>query len=234
MIGYYVYFFYDNDQNLLYIGKTISLINRMKQHFSPELLKVEEWKNIVNKQDVKLYKCNNVCDLDIYETYFINKYHPKYNQDKKFNCSSSFELPYLVPISYIVEDARERGTFKDYCLRYLENSEQRESIGRRYPLIKEAYEVLGAEKIKALSRDSFKIKRELENLGSTELIESEIKRTFTEGFYLPKDTKIILQDIYDGLGIVKNAKATDIEKVLNVKPQSKKFNGKVIKGYFVK
>ena len=234
MKGYFVYFFYDHSNTLLYIGKSIRLLNRMRQHFSLELLIIEEWKNKVDKKNVKLYQCNNICDLDIYETYFINKYSPIYNQDKKFNCSSTFELPYLEPINYVIESTREPGNFKDYCLRYIDCPEQRESIGKRYPLIKEAYEVLGVDRIKALGRNSFKIKKELEILDIQELIESEIKKIFTEGFYLPSDTKVILQQIYDNLGVIKKAKATDIEKIFNVKLQSKKSNGKVVKGYFIK
>ena len=95
----FIYFFYDSNDTLLYIGKTSNLINRLRCHFSPEIIKLEPWKQLVDKDRIILYKCKTSTDLDIYETYFINKYNPQYNKDKVFNDTLSFELPELEPIS---------------------------------------------------------------------------------------------------------------------------------------
>jgi Nuclease subunit of the excinuclease complex len=96
--SFYVYFFYDSKDRLLYIGKTTSVRARMKQHFSRLCVENEPWKNLVDKDKITLYKCNNPTDLDIYEVFFINKYKPLYNKDRVFGYTPSFELPELTPI----------------------------------------------------------------------------------------------------------------------------------------
>lgn len=97
-ISRYIYFLYDYNDNLLYIGKTVNLIQRLKCHFNKLGLKLQPWKQDVDKDKIVIYRCNNDTDLDMYETYFINKYKPKYNLEKVFLCTSSFDLPYLEPI----------------------------------------------------------------------------------------------------------------------------------------
>jgi hypothetical protein len=63
------------------------------------MIEKEPWKNEVDTDNIIIYTCLNECDMDIYETYFINKYRPKHNKDKVFETTSSFELPYLEPVS---------------------------------------------------------------------------------------------------------------------------------------
>ena len=58
----------------------------------------EPWKTLVDKDKTTLYRCENPTDLEIYETYFINKYKPLYNIEKVYNYKSSFKLPKLKPI----------------------------------------------------------------------------------------------------------------------------------------
>ena len=93
----YIYFFYDSDKNLLYIGKSTSLLNRLETHLSKDSAKQNPWKASIDKKNVVVYKCNNSTDLDLYETYFINKYKPLHNRDKVYGQVSSFEFPYLEP-----------------------------------------------------------------------------------------------------------------------------------------
>lgn len=100
MKGCFVYFFYDQNNTLLYIGKTTNLRNRFEQHFSKQIVDAEPWKKNVDSKKIILLSCITECDLDIYETYFINKYIPLYNKDKIFSSSLSFELPYLEPTTY--------------------------------------------------------------------------------------------------------------------------------------
>lgn len=93
----YVYFFYDSYKNLLYVGKSTSLLNRLERHLSKDSTKQHPWKSNIDKKNIVVYKCNNSTDLDLYETYFINKYKPLHNIDKVYGQFSSFELPYLEP-----------------------------------------------------------------------------------------------------------------------------------------
>lgn len=97
---YFVYFLYDSSKNLLYVGKTNNIGRRFTQHFSKENIAKESWKKEVDFTKITLVVCENRCDLDIYETYFINKYTPRHNKEKVFSTKLSFELPYLEPTTY--------------------------------------------------------------------------------------------------------------------------------------
>ena len=87
---YYIYKMFDNDNNLLYIGKTHNLYGRMNAHFSIETIKKQPWKQEVYKTEViELY---NQYDIDIVEIYLIGKEKPKYNIDRVYeNTSPSFD-----------------------------------------------------------------------------------------------------------------------------------------------
>ena len=93
---HYVYFLYNDDDELLYIGKTSNLRERLSCYFSKS--KKIGWKKEINPDSLILFKCSTLTDLDIYETYFINKYKPRMNRGKVFSEKLSFELPYLEPI----------------------------------------------------------------------------------------------------------------------------------------
>lgn len=95
---FHIYFFYDSEDNLLYIGKSNCFKMRMKQHFSKATIEKEPWKTEVDKNKIVLFRCENPTDLELYETYFINKYKPKYNVEKVYSYESSFDLPKLEAI----------------------------------------------------------------------------------------------------------------------------------------
>ena len=100
---YYIYKMYDNDNNLLYIGKTHNLYARMNAHFSTETLKKQPWKQEVYKVEViELY---NQYDIDIVEIYLIGKEKPKYNLDKVYeNTSPSFDILYKIKNKFIINN----------------------------------------------------------------------------------------------------------------------------------
>lgn len=97
----HIYFFYDTNKNLLYVGKTTALPKRMSAHFSPNTVENEPWKRSVDQNTIVTFRCTTQTDLDIYETYFINKYKPLYNKDKVFYDLPTFELPELKSHIYV-------------------------------------------------------------------------------------------------------------------------------------
>ena len=111
MKGDFVYFFYDYSNTLLYVGKTSNITERMRQHLSPKNILGQPWKESLNKKNIILYKCENPTDLDIYETYFINKYKPNYNRDKCYKYQPSFDLPYLEPINPFIKAIENTNLF---------------------------------------------------------------------------------------------------------------------------
>ncbi|MBI6874652.1 GIY-YIG nuclease family protein [Clostridium aciditolerans] len=71
---YWVYKIFDKNMVLLYVGKTADFLNRPKAHYN------DPWGNEID--EIILAKCKSKTDMDIYETYYINKLKPKYNRAK--------------------------------------------------------------------------------------------------------------------------------------------------------
>lgn len=70
MNKYYVYKYIVNNE-IVYIGKSTDLKNRIKQHKSDKL------KNL--KANIYYFECPNNTAMDSWEYNLINKYHPKFN-----------------------------------------------------------------------------------------------------------------------------------------------------------
>ena len=68
---YCVYFYYANDDTLLYIGKSLNVGMRWIGH-------QEEWKSEVAKIGVREYP--DRAAMDVFEHYYITKCKPKYNK----------------------------------------------------------------------------------------------------------------------------------------------------------
>ena len=76
----YVYRFIDTTGKVIYIGKSINIHNRMKQHFRGGHLPLECYKNVSR---IEYQKYRTESDSLIMETYYITKYNPRYNQLQK-------------------------------------------------------------------------------------------------------------------------------------------------------
>lgn len=231
MNTYTVYFLYDSFNNLLYVGKTKSLRTRFHGHFNRTMIEKEPWKNEVDTDNIIIYTCLNECDMDIYETYFINKYKPKYNKDKVFETTSSFELPYLEPIQYSFDSKRPKG-FQRSFIEYMDlredteedNQELLDSYELENSLFKEAYEKLGRKTINSCKFNEEVIRNKLGHSSSqiSQSIKSSLETQYKTGDIVPvKEVKVELQKIYDNLQLISRAKATE---VLNYVPS------KIIKG----
>ena len=111
-------------------------------------------------------------------------------------------------------------------------------IEREKPLILEAYDKLGFEKVKSMNYHVGNIKRALINMQTDISLDTKIVRCLkdvgvTSGITLPvKDFKNAIQLIYTSLeiknayGKIKTAKATDIENWFEIKKSIPKINGK--------
>ena len=63
---------YVNNDIILYIGKTTNLKRRIGEHATEE-----KFQNI--EFQIYYFKCANSVEMDAYEYFLINKYHPQYN-----------------------------------------------------------------------------------------------------------------------------------------------------------
>ena len=72
--GYWLYRFINSTGEIIYIGKTINIKNRMQQH--------QHYNTKINEAVIiECTKMKNEADMGFGEIYFINKLHPKYNID---------------------------------------------------------------------------------------------------------------------------------------------------------
>ncbi len=69
---FYIYKYVENNE-IVYIGQTISLYRRINEH-------KQNSDKLYNFQgEIYYFECNNKTEMDSYEYFLINKYHPKYN-----------------------------------------------------------------------------------------------------------------------------------------------------------
>ncbi|OAA84703.1 GIY-YIG nuclease family protein [Clostridium ljungdahlii] len=107
---YWVYKIFDKNIVLLYVGKTTDLLNRPKAHYS------DPWGNEIDKIVITEYK--SATDMELYETYYINKLKPKYNIAKVMD-TPTVNLP--EPNLWLDYE-------QEYQKRELENKSQNKSI----------------------------------------------------------------------------------------------------------
>lgn len=129
----------------------------------------------------------------------------------------------------------KKPSFKDLCIDYLKCKEENiptqiRDIELEFPIIKKAYEELGAEKMKALNYRKNFIEEEL--LVSSQLDNSQKivgLLDFKVGELISKkELKLKLQAIYLQLGIKKNAKATDLANWYSITDHNKRVEGQVV------
>ncbi|MCA6430285.1 MAG: GIY-YIG nuclease family protein [Cytophagales bacterium] len=238
-----IYFFRDKKGEILYIGKTSSFKKRMAQHFNKTEIEAEgnEWKSTIDKQSIQIFPTNNATDLDIYETYFINKYKPKYNKDKVYDCTPSFDLPYIEPISTHYVKKNNIPSFKDAvdlinARHRRKNSDLDEGIKyckKLYPIINEAMETIGFSGIDALDYNIKKVKSAIDYHKKKHIVEKQLRQLFPKGRYMASDVKEIIQNVYNNLGFEKKAKATDIESVFCIKHINTRIHGKPTRVYII-
>lgn len=119
--------------------------------------------------------------------------------------------------------------FTELCKTYVEDRESLTpdivtKIKVKYPIIDEALELIGADKIKAVKYRKIEIEREVVKAQKLASVEWKIVKllNYKVGQWIAaNELKTTLQGIYDELGIPNKAKATDIYKWYDVKSQSK-------------
>ena len=74
--------FYNNNDELLYVGKARKLRPRVKRHFEDSVSPMKSHRDEVYKIAVCIV--DQPMDREIYETYIINTLQAKYNIDKVF------------------------------------------------------------------------------------------------------------------------------------------------------
>lgn len=75
-----IFMFYNDKDELLFVGKARKLRPRIKKHFEDTVSVMKDYRDEVTRIDVCLIE--NPVHREIYETYIVNELKAKYNVDK--------------------------------------------------------------------------------------------------------------------------------------------------------
>ncbi|PZV18265.1 MAG: hypothetical protein DCF20_04220 [Pseudanabaena sp.] len=120
-------------------------------------------------------------------------------------------------------------TFRSLCLKYIQGDVDRDYIANKEPLVKQAYDCLGEDKMKALYFKKEQIRKAVFDVKPQILdaVENEIRSRFKVGSnYSRSEVKKIIASVYTELGVQKNPTATDIDDYFNTKYNKKRVDGK--------
>jgi len=147
---------------------------------------------------------------------------------------SSLDKVDILPSTKLDIDYLVNNSFYSLCKTAVEGKGDLEVIYEQFPLIKEAIEKLGVERVKCLGFNNTKIQHEIDDYNKKDSVRTVVlKEIERDRFYSCKDIKIALGYIYTRLGVRATAKATDILEYCNAKLCCKKINDKSVKGYLV-
>lgn len=88
--GFYIYKFLNKYNEILYIGKTIDINDRMQTHFGSNGHLGKYKYSQVHK--IEYIECDNNADMSVKEIYFINKYKPPFNTSTLWDGEISNEI----------------------------------------------------------------------------------------------------------------------------------------------
>ena len=77
-----IFFFYNEKNELLFVGKARKIRQRIKKHFEDNVSPVKNHRNEIFK--IEVYEIEDPMEREIYETYAINTLKAKYNTEKVF------------------------------------------------------------------------------------------------------------------------------------------------------
>lgn len=77
-----IFFFYNEKNELLFVGKARKIRQRIKKHFEDNVSPVKNHRNEIHK--IEVYEIEDPVEREIYETYAINEFQAKLNIDKVF------------------------------------------------------------------------------------------------------------------------------------------------------
>jgi hypothetical protein len=127
---FYIYRFKNNDDEIIYVGKTGNIKYRMNQHFTAGHLPKECYDAV---KEIEFVKLSSNTEMDIYETYFINKYNPKYNTVNTYNEKCLLELP---EVYWQLFSSNNKDRYLDIERKYVELLNKNKQIENENKLLK--------------------------------------------------------------------------------------------------
>lgn len=196
----------------------------------------EDGRYYLNDMLIKLELFNYSVNQQIYKNGIsITK---AYNQNGVLTTAVEYDA-----IDNELEKVNKKLTFKEAFLKYAEMKSHRysleslDAITKVQPLVVDAYNYLGTERVKALKYIKKNVEAALINLDADRSTENKIakllKSEISYEFISCNELIGIFSRIFNRLGIKAAVKATAIEKYYNCKSTVKKIDGKSTKGYMI-
>lgn len=108
-----VYFLYDADNKLSYIGKSANCL------LTRSLSSIRE-RGLLDFSKIELYETKTKSDVAIYEAYYISKFKPVCNKDIVYDDYPTISIPELQVSKVIARDQNQ--DFKKYKFQYIEKA----------------------------------------------------------------------------------------------------------------
>lgn len=221
------------DKNIMEAEQVAQAMNGFSERYKSKMLEKLDQLNepYLTVKDGQIAVDRNMANLDIVNYKIINGDYASYInmvralKDNGFFVEQAYET-IADPISVPAPNASKskfKDVFEEYCdlkqnhsMIDITASLRMERIEYDKPLVKEAYEKLGADEVRKLKYKVTDIRRDItvksradESVKITKLVNSKIQKQVP----VPaKKVKEVLQGIYDDLGIEGAAKATDLAK----------------------
>lgn len=230
------------DKNIKGANKILDFINNdedaksmaEKMINSTYVMKDEDGDYFLNDMLVKLDLYNFKIEQMMYKTGIALR--KEYNAKGVLTTGIDYER-----IEENLNAAIKKTTFKEAFLEYAAIKEHKFSIEdvselvRIQPLIVEAYNVLGTDKVKKLKYVKTAIKEAIINADQSKSVEIKVAQMIINkipvGFISSKDAKQIIQSIYSTCKITDKAKASDLVKWYDCKEVQKRIDNKKVRGY---
>ncbi|WP_186326216.1 nucleotide excision repair endonuclease [Priestia megaterium] len=155
MSEFYVYRFLDENNKVIYIGRTNNITSRMSTHFSNRGHLPKECYEAVKRIDYMILKTTN--DMKIKELYYIGKYKPKFNSNDKSDVS--FVMNELEDVWILFDKQNEEKIIREIEQLTTENNKKTKEI----ELLKLNSDNLQKE-IESLKLNSDDLQKEIDSL----------------------------------------------------------------------
>ena len=203
-------------------------------------------KDFIKKDDFGMYYLNDMLvKLDLFtikleQSIYKNGISIVKNYNKNGIVTTA---PEYEKLEGTIKGATKKLSFKEAFLKYAElaknpycmDEEAKNHLVAIQPLIVDAYNKLGEDKVRSLKYVKKAIETALLNQNKDNSNEYKVAKILNDyihiGFISSAELKANIAKAYEILGIIRKAKATDIEGYFDCKATSKRIEGKVTKGY---
>ena len=203
-------------------------------------------KDFIKKDDFGMYYLNDMLvKLDLFTIKLEQSIYKNgisivknYNKNRIVTTAPEYEK-----LEGTIKGATKKLSFKEAFLKYAElaknpycmDEEAKNHLVAIQPLIVDAYSKLGEDKVRSLKYVKKAIETALLNQNKDNSNEYKVAKILNDyihiGFISSAELKANIAKAYEILGIIRKAKATDIEGYFDCKATSKRIEGKVTKGY---